>query len=159
MTITALLTLAEFTVRTLAPESDVDNVEADAPGYLLGRLKTNTARIYARLRKRYPTAFVAPYAEACLDWLVCLTTFDLYMKRGVDPADQSIAHIKAEYDRANAELLEAANGETGLFDLPIDDTKDATAIAKGGPQVYTETSPYGWTTIQREDGRDEDRSR
>jgi hypothetical protein len=160
--ITPYIDLDGFRARTIAPHVDVDNVEDEYPGWLLGRLRTNSARINAKLRKRYATPFVlkqGTYPEAVLDWLTCLVTFELYLKRGVDPADQSIAHIKGEYDRALAELQEAADGEQGLFDLPVDDTADATAIAKGGPMAYSEVSPYAWTSLQRVDGRDEDKTR
>lgn len=158
------LTLAEFRLLTIIPAVDIDNVEADTPGFVVARLAANSSKINARLRKRYAVPFVKDpvreleYPEIVLDWLVKLTQVDVYLKRGFDPADQSIAHVKADKDLAEADLLEAANSETGLFDLPLNNSKDPSAITKAGPMAYTETSPYVWTTSQRRDGAEEDRN-
>lgn len=157
----AYQTLTEFRLRTVMPSADVDVVEIDTPGFTTKRLEVNSSKINARLRKRYAVPFSAalvPIPEAVLDWLTKLTQWDLYLKRGVDPSDPSIAHVKADKEQADAELLEAANGEIGLFDLPVDETKDASAITKGGPMGYSETSPYVFTTLQAEAGRLDDES-
>ncbi len=155
---TAYLNLVAFRLRTLMPQVDIDSVEAETPGFTAARLATWSAKIDTRLRKRYAVPFSAlePYPEAVLEWLTKIVTFELYLKRGVDPADQSIALYRTDKEQAEAELKEAADSKEGLFDLPLNDTRDATAISKGGPLSYTETSPYVGFDLQRTNGRNED---
>ena len=151
------LDLAAFRLRTLMPKVDIDALEAETPGFTLGRLNTNSAKIDTRLRKRYVVPFIAlPLPEAVLEWLTKLTTYELYLKRGVDPSDQTLALIRADKEQAEAELKEAADSATGLFDLPVRESTDGTSVAKAGPLVYTETSPYTWTNIQQNVGSQED---
>lgn len=142
------------------PKLDVDAVEADVSGFTQSRLDTNSAKIDTRLRKRYAVPFssLVPYPEAALEWLTKITTYELYLKRGVDPSDQTLALVKADKEQADAELKEAADSKDGLFDLPILNTADSTAISKGGPIVYTETSPYTAFDAQWRDGVNEDRN-
>lgn len=154
------LTLAQFRLRTLMPKLDVDAVEADVAGFSQSRLDTNSAKIDTRLRKRYAVPFssLVPYPEAVLEWLTKITTYELYLKRGVDPSDQSIALVKSDKEQAEAELKEAADSVAGLFDLPVRDTLDASGVVKGGPLFYTETSPYTGFDTQWRTGFDEDRN-
>jgi phage gp36-like protein len=154
------LTLASFRLRTLMPKLDVDAVEADVSGFTQSRLDTNSAKIDTRLRKRYAVPFSAlvPYPEAVLEWLTKITTYELYLKRGVDPSDQTLALVRTDKEQAEAELKEASDSVTGLFDLPVRDSADGSAVVKGGPIFYTETSPYTGFDIQRQTGSDEDRN-
>jgi hypothetical protein len=155
---TAYLDLAAFRLRTLMPQIDINTVEAETPGFTAARLATWSAKIDTRLRKRYAVPFAVPVPEAVLEWLTKIVTFELYLKRGVDPADQSIALVKADKEQAEAEVKEAADAVGGLFDLPLLDTKDATAITKGAPLAYVETSPYVAFDLQRTNGRADDNS-
>jgi hypothetical protein len=152
------LTLAAFRLRTLMPQVDINVIEGETSGFTDARLATHSAKIDTRLRKRYAVPFssLTPYPEAVLEWLTKIVTFELYLKRGVDPADQSIALIRADKEQAEAELKEAADAVDGLFDLPLNDTKDGTAITKGAPLAYVETSPYVTFDLQRTDGRADD---
>ncbi len=149
----AYLSLADFKLRTVMPSGDVDAVEADTPGYTLARLTAQSAWIDARLRKRYAAPFVQPYPETILDWLTKIVTLEMYKKRGADPADQSIVDIKEDAVTAKAEIKEAADSEVGLFDLPLDDTIGATAIAHANPLSYSEAGPYEWPIRQAEAAR------
>jgi hypothetical protein len=150
------LTLAAFRLRTLMPQVDINVIEGETSGFTDARLATHSAKIDTRLRKRYAVPFAAPIPEAVLEWLTKIVTFELYLKRGVDPADQSIALIRADKEQAEAELKEAADAVDGLFDLPLNDTKDGTAITKGAPLAYVETSPYVAFDLQRTNGRGDD---
>lgn len=143
------------------PQADVDAVEGETPGFVNARLATHSAKIDTRLRKRYAVPFSAlnPYPEAVLEWLTKIVTFELYLKRGVDPSDQSIALVKSDKEQAEAELKEAADAQSGLFDLPVLDVADSSAVTKGGPLSYSETSPYVFTDIQVTNGRTEDMNR
>ena len=143
------------------PQTDIDAVEGETPGFTNARLATHSAKIDTRLRKRYAVPFspLRVYPEAVLEWLTKIVTFELYLKRGVDPSDQSLALVKADKEQAEAELKEAADAQSGLFDLPVLDVGDSSAVTKGGPLCYTETSPYVFTDIQVSAGRREDSNR
>lgn len=104
--------------------------------------------IDARLRKRYAVPFTSPAPEIVCRWLVAIVTPMLYQRRGWDPSDEQAAAVIAEATAAKEELLEAANSETGLYDLPLRQDNVASAIAAPGPLSYSESSPYGWIDAQ-----------
>lgn len=153
---TAYLTLEQFTGRSLMPDVDIDALEAVAPGWIEGQLEYYSRWLDARLRKRYAVPFAAPAPEAVREWLARIVTVRCYMRRGVDPNDEQFTAIKADRDEAVAEVREAADSESGLFDLPFVDASDASGVSKGGPYSYSEASPYVWTDVQGTTGRAED---
>ena len=153
----AYLTQAQWKTRTLMPAADVDALEVAAAGWVTQQLDDVSDAIDARLRKRYPVPFATPYPKAVLRWLTAIVTRAAYLKRGVDPLDPQVAEYIKDAERAEAELLEAANSETGLFDLPVNTAGDS-AIARGGPRSYSEASPYVGFDVQAETGRNEDES-
>ncbi len=150
------LDIAAFRLRTLMPQVDIDAVEIETKGFTFGRLTTHSAKIDTRLRKLYAVPFSSPVPETVLEWLTKIVTFELYLKRGVDPSDQSIAHIKADKEQAEAEMKEAVDSKDGLFDLPLRDAQDASGRTKGAPMAYVEVSPYVGFDRQHEDGRNDD---
>ena len=160
MAATSYLTLLQFRARTCLPRVDIDAVEADVSGFTLTRLVANSARIDARLRKRYTVPFTNtvndPPPEVVCEWLQRMTSVDVLMKRGVDPNDPTAARVIEAAEKAEAELKEAADAAEGLFDLPLRDDEDASDISKGGPLFYTETSPYVAFDTQRRVGIVED---
>lgn len=93
--------------------------------------------------------------EIVLSWLTVLVTDDMYRKRGRDPQDPAMADLKEDVVTALAEIKEAADGDTGLFDLPSSEDTDS-AVTTGGPLGYSEASPYVWTDIEARRGREED---
>jgi hypothetical protein len=146
----AYLDFAGFRDRTLMPAEDVDELEGRYPGWIATQLSEGSVRIDARLRKRYAAPFAQPYPEIVLSWLTRLVTFRAYLKRGVNPSDEQIADIRKDAEDAAGEIREAADAKEGLFDLPLRDAADASAISKGGCQVYAEASPWTWADRQRE---------
>jgi hypothetical protein len=100
--------------------------------------------------------FDAPYPEAVLDWVVRLVTPEAYLRRGVDPSDLSMQSAIESATRAEEEIRQAANGEM-LIDFYTEDKR--SRITKGAPLMYSETSPYVASDIQRATGRLEDRNR
>lgn len=145
----AYLDVNGFSTRTIMPAADVAYLESVAAGFIAARLAVNSSVINGRLGKRY-APFLAPIPEIVLGWLVALTTYDAYLKRGYDPSSEQNGNIKDAYDQALADLKEAADGVDGLFDLPLRDGAAASAVTKGGPFVYSEPSPYDWTDVQAE---------
>lgn len=151
------LTLAEFKARTVMPGADIDALEALAPGFVLARLTIESGSINARLTKGYDVPFAAPTPDIVVGWLVAIVTEQAFRRRGVDPNDPQATEYVRDADRARAELLEAANSETGLFDLPLrQDLPSSSGRSKGGPLGYSETSPYVAFDLQREAASSED---
>ncbi len=148
---------AEFRVLTLLPVNVVDEIEARTPGWLTQQLTVVSTRMDARFTKRYAVPFVAPYPTVAQEWLAHIVSWRAYLKRGVNSLDSEAAEYKAQHDQAIKEIEEAANSETGLWELPLrQDSPDATGVARGGPRAYSEASPYVWTDVQSAAGRNED---
>lgn len=57
--------------------------------------------------------------------------------------------------KADEELKETANSETGLLDLPGNDSTDS-AVTTGEPLGASDTSPYAWQDRQAREGRRQD---
>lgn len=113
--------------------------------------------IDARLAKRYVTPFDAGNPPIALQlWVSRIMTLRLYLKRGVDATDAQVAVIREDEQAAWAEIKEAADSATGLYELPLRSTDATLGVTKAGPLAYSETSPYRWTTRQREIGRQQD---
>lgn len=150
--------LAGFKNRTLIGASEVDYVEQDSPGYTVGRIAIRTSWIHGRLRKRYGASlpFGDPPPEILIGWIVDLVSLDVMRKRGINPQDPFLETLVANGDAAKAEIEEAANSETGLFDLPSNNTIENSNVTTGGPLGYSETSPYKWMDLEARQGRFED---
>ena len=156
----AYLTLAEFKLRTVMPSEFVTAIESVEPGWTEMQLLQHSGWIDARLRKRYAVPFAAPVPETVLGWLARIVTFECWQRRGFDPADLSMDRAAKDADTARSEVLEAADSEKGLFDLPLRQDLPATSgIVRNGPYVYTEASPYVWADQQVATGRTEDGNR
>lgn len=153
------LTVAEFKARTVMPSVAVDEVEVISPGFVLARLTIESAGIDSRLRKRYAAPFAAPVPDVVLGWLVAVVTEQAYRKRGIDPTDEMAETYLEDAKRARDEILEAANSDEGLFDLPLRQDTTETGISQGGPYGYSEASPYVQADLQRDAGWAEDLNR
>jgi hypothetical protein len=147
----AYLTLQDFTDRTVAPTSYITEVETDQPGWTLKQINMWGRWIDARLGKRYAVPFDTDTPEVIKNWLSRLITWELYLKRGINPDDAQVAMIQERATTAEAEVKEAATGDTGLFEIPLKETPkpDAEGITRGAPLAYTEAGPYAWSRVQR----------
>lgn len=134
-------------------------VDALPTGWIEAQLLAVAARIDARLAKRYAVPFAEPYPDIIKSWITDIVSLNAWLKRGMAANDEAFAEYKAKHDRAFEELLEAANSETGLFDLPsmTGAGPDVTGISRGGPRAYSEQSPYAGFDQQSRRGRAEDR--
>jgi hypothetical protein len=86
-------------------------------------------------------AAATPIPEEILDWLTVLTTGDAFDKRGTSPQDPVVARLAARELEVRAEVKEAADGQSGLFDLPTSADQDS-AIDSGSPFGCSTASPY-----------------
>lgn len=153
------LTVDGFKLETTMPTADVDELELSDPGFLLARLNRRSAYIDSRLRKRYVVPFQSPYPDTVCQWLIDIVTWEAYRRRGFSPSSEMDKDsIEGPALKAMAEIEEAANGNTGLFDLPLTATSTESGITRGGTLGYSEASPYKWQTEQAEAGRLEDYS-
>jgi hypothetical protein len=150
------LSVEEFRDETVMPAHQVDELNQAAPRFLERQLEKKSAWLDARLRKRYAAPFAAPYPETVKDWLTRIVTHLCYLRLGTDPTDAQAADIADDRKTAEAEVLEAAESEKGLFDLPLRQDTNASGIAKQGPQGAAHASPYAWTGDQRRRGRGDD---
>jgi uncharacterized protein DUF1320 len=144
------LDLEGFKGLTVMPEADVTALEAKSQGFIAKRLALNSARINMRLRKRYAVPFQQPYPQAVIAWLVAIVTPEAYERRGWNTSDEQADAIREDRKTAIEELKEAADSETGLFDLPLREDTTEDGITRGGPLGYSESDPYAWTDVQAE---------
>jgi hypothetical protein len=88
-----------------------------------------------------------PVPETILRWITILVTADVFRRHGVNPNDPIMQGLVDEVKQVRAEIEEAANSQTGLFDLPFSED-EPSAVTTGGPRGYSEASPYTWTYRQ-----------
>lgn len=155
------LTIDGFKDLTTLPDGFVDDVEAVYPKWLTAQLSYWSRWIDSRLRKRYQTPFAAhdddPATPITVQgWLSRIVSARVMIKRGFDPSDKSMDLVSQDYEDALAEIVEAADEEKGLFDLPEIESSDASLIRNEAPRVYSERSPYVSNDIEAEAARDED---
>lgn len=96
-----------------------------------------------------------PVPEQLLSWMTAILTPEVYRKRGVNPQDPQLVLLEASKTKAEEELKEAANSETGLLDLPTNDSSDS-AVSTGEPLGCSDASPYAWQDRQACAGRAQD---
>jgi hypothetical protein len=152
----AYLTNAQFQLYTLVPAEFVARVDMQYPGFVEAQLELQSAFIDARLRKRYEAPFKAPYPLVAQGWLARLVTMSVWLRRGFSPTDEDAQTYQDQYTQTLNELTEAADSENGYLDLPLRADTKQTGIVNAAPHVYSEASPYVWTTLQRRRARDED---
>lgn len=155
---TPYLTVAEFKDLSTMPAERVDELEAIAPAFLAAKLAAKSRWIDSRLAKRYAVPFSAPYPEAVQDWLARIVTPLAHVRLGVPATDEQVVTVLEAATTAEAEVLEAAEAEKGLFDLPLRADATSSGISKGAPYVYSERSPTLWTHTQARRGREERRN-
>jgi hypothetical protein len=155
----AYLTVAGFKNLSVMPASYVDGLETQAPGWVDAQLAYWSGWLDSRLRKRYAAPFAAPYPQAVQGWLARIATERAWLRRGVDPQDEQWQAIRADAEEAKREVLEAANGEIGLFELPLRGDTHASGIAGAFGHVYSEASPYVGFDEHSRAGRREDGNR
>lgn len=157
MPATSYLTDDEFKLRTALPSTVVDGIESKTPGWLRAQIVGVSARIEARLGKRYGT-WNEPYPEALKQWVVDIVSANAWLKRGMSQTDDSFQEYKGRHDQAYLEIKEAADSDAGLFDIPESVSGGTTTgIEYGGSHCYSEQSPYAGFDRQAKTARGEDR--
>ena len=150
------LTVDRFKQCSVIPSAYIDLIETGSPGWTLTQLELESARLDARLSKRYAVPFAAPVPPVVESWIAKIVTVSAYVKRGFDPTDPQGQMYVGDRDVALSEIKEAADAENGLFDLPLRADTTASGIVKAGPRGYSEQSPYSFTDTQANVGRQED---
>lgn len=138
---------------SIAPASLLAELDSVAAGWRTAQLTYWSDWLDARLRKRYAVPFTNPYPPAVPGWLARIVDEASYLKRGIDPTDAQWPIIQERAAEARAEIKEAADSVTGLFELPLAD--GSQGVKRGTPLVYAEQSPYTWIREQREAAENE----
>lgn len=156
------LTIARYKLLSAMPSSFIDEVEDRYAGYVAAQVEIISARIDAKLRKRYdfPVTDVTKIPLVVEAWTTHLLDTEVFLKRGVSATDEQWQEYVKRKDGALSELDQAANSETGLFDLPKrNDDSSESGIVYGAPLVYSEQSRYVGFDREAEIGHAEDRTR
>jgi hypothetical protein len=127
-----------------------------APSVVLGA--TGITALFSPGTYSTDNAYVAdtPVPRVVLGWVVDMTTWDTYDRRGVGGSgDPKVARAEKKYDEAKTECKEAADADTGLFDIPTSEDADS-AQTTGDPLHSTQHSPYTSAQVERALGRRED---
>ncbi len=127
----------------------VDQLVADV-GPLDPIIAGRSAYISSRLFKRYAVPFADPVPEAVRQWACDLVLERALMRRGTNPDSDLLEAVTRAADTARAELKEAADSETGLFDIPLRTSPTVSGVVYGTPLSYSEASPYEWIDAQAE---------
>lgn len=153
------------------PGDDIDLIESQESGWVQAQIDRIGAMLDSRLAKRYAVPFGGdpsltgersdvPYILE--EWITAILTARMYAKRGVNPSSGELWFTEMVIEPmklAAAQITEAANSETGLFDLPLKESLAPSGGAtRGGPKMYTESGPYTWTDVQVDTAREEDES-
>ncbi len=145
------LSLATYKTITTIDGSLVDTC-ADKGKSVQAWLDQKWAHIRARLVKRYAVDFITPgpVPEKIIEWLVVLVDIEVWKCVGGLPEGREDGWADKDRDRVYAEIKEAADAETGLFELPLRETDPlgASAINKGGPLVESFNTVQGWFDAQ-----------
>jgi hypothetical protein len=153
---TPYLTCEQFADISVVPAEFIREIEDRTPGWVDNRLRMISAFVDTRLAKRYDAPFKAPYPLAVIDWINKIVSFDVWLRRGVEPTDAEISEYKVQCVAAYAEIKEAADAIDGLFDLPLRADTDAGGVTRGFVRSSSQQSPYVWADEQRELGRQQD---
>lgn len=146
----------QLTVETLKAGAGValpslDVVLTYSPTFIDASLVSRWEWIWSRLAKRYVEVDPAP--ETVLRWQEAMVTWDCYRRRGYTPGSaQDENGIDGAKKLAEDQVLEAANGNDGLIELPV----KPSGVSVGAPLAYSETSPYVGAQIQACRGTAED---
>jgi hypothetical protein len=155
---TPYISLERFKVLSVMPTEDIDAIEQKTAGWCEEQSNLISREIDARLCKRYAVPFDAPVSTVVEGWVSKILTPRAYWKRGTNPGDEQTRIINDAAQAAWLEVKEAADAKEGLFDLPRIEGSKESGVVRGGPLVYSETSPFVWRTRQGERGHQEDNS-
>jgi hypothetical protein len=98
-----------------------------------------------------------PVPDVMIRWIVDMTTPRVFERRGVHPSNDDAIKLMFEREATAArEVADAANSETGLFDLPLNTDTGGSGVTAPAPIAHSQASPYHWMNIQRARGRRED---
>ena len=141
----------EYVKRGSMPAIDVEELEAQEPGLVEALAAEESAYADSFLGKRYRVPFSPPYPEALRRHVRDLVVYRLYAKRGYPQGtSRQDEVVKNDRDEAEAWLREAANSQTGLVEIGPPNATEPE-VTRGGPLSYSESSPYEWTDVQREE--------
>ncbi len=154
--VSSYLTISTLKTSSIVADEWIDELESRYPGFLTQQIQLTSGWMDGRLRKRYPAAFVAPYADQIVQWCAAIVADKAMRKRGIDESDKQAQAYIDDRKRAEDEIKEAADCTNGLWDVPLRADKPATGINDTLPISSSQASPYVWQDEQIMASRDED---
>lgn len=152
----AYLTLDEYRGLSLLPSAAIDDLDAQSPDWIANTIAAQSSVIDARLAKRYLVPFSDPCPAKVKEWLVRLLDARSYLKLGVDANDQQIEWIHADVAEVFKEMQEAADSQTGLWQLPlIQGQPGSNGIISPKVLSFSQASPYSWIKTQARKARND----
>lgn len=131
--------------------SDVDAFEAAWPGRLLALFASWSRYVDGCLRKVYEVPLQDPAPIEVKISVVRIVTAEAFKIYGYKPGSSEKEVSDADAATAFAALKELAAPD-GRLELPIKDVAPETeGPSKGAPLGYSETSPWTWIDLQREE--------
>lgn len=146
------VTTQRFILLTTIVEERIAELRARSPGYLEAILEAESRNLEDSLRHRYAIPFPSNH-PTIEKWIVLLVQPEVALKAGYDPNDVAYQGFVRLYDVAREQIAMAAKPESTGVSLPLVSAQDSSAISKGGPFGYAESSPYTWTDEQALGGR------
>jgi hypothetical protein len=127
----------------------VDELIQKNANYLLANLEQVSRSIEDRLRHKYVIPFPAGHATI-EGWVIAIVQTRALLRAGIDPSDQSYSEVVKLAEQADTQITEASDPQSAKWNLPLITATDGSAISKGAPFGYSESSPYTWTDVQME---------
>lgn len=139
--------LSRFRALSVLDSARVDDLEARRPGFVLAQCELRSRDVEDKLRLRYRIPF--PERHSTIErWIVWLVNVEVAFAIGFDNIDTGVELLREAATKAETEIAAAANPAIPAINLPLVDRTDASAISKGGPRGYSESSPYTWISRQ-----------
>jgi hypothetical protein len=153
------ITIQELKSLTNLAKGTVEVFESEDSEWLQATIDSETARVYAKLRKRYAVPFIAPVPTIVREWVAAYVDHRMLVKIGVSVGDVVIEAVKARVDATALAITDAAESVEGLTELPLNADAGASGVISPATFFYSETSPFRAWDLQLERGRFEDEQR
>jgi hypothetical protein len=142
---------AFFEAHSTMNPADVDAFEVAWPGRLATLFASWSRFVDGLLRKVYVVPLQEPAPIEVRLAVVRIVTAEAFKILGYRPGSSEKEVSDADAAAALASLKELAAAD-GRLELPLkDEAPEAEGPGKGAPLGYSETSPWTWTDIQREE--------
>lgn len=131
-------------------ELPIEYLAEAGPDFCTAQIAIAESRIRDQLSKRYNMDAIVSANDTLKGWIAALVSVKVLTRRGIDPTDILWKTIQDAATIANDEIKQAAQSDTGRFDLPR-----ATAVRKSVIVGSSDHDPHAWIRRQAIKTRDE----